>query len=437
MVNSNSDTLEYIESFLEKINNSFNGVKVTPEQKRFLDAINEGYDALRDDQEKLRSLFAKEFQKLQNVGAYPKGINRLHTAIAVLVGFSLTALGGMGLTYWLGGSNLAAWSTSILLIDFVIGAGLGAGVSTPLKQGMKNHYKEVGAKGLVENWIASIIKNRQRSIAKLDAEIDVYMDDLIKGNYRIKEVKQKQGTRYNPFTKKSSTYTKNVKEFKKNFKVLPRGTRRKLNKVINTLNNDYIDISSTSCGFIGKSILTTISQYEEKAKDLKTNYISKMNDCIEMTEKILSLPKPTQKQIKEAYDELVKVSKEFSASVKELTGISSTISDLVNLAKDVQSNIGTDDTEAIINKAIERGNSFITKAESDRKATILTVEIKTKSIELDIQKKIQKLKEANKQKKITKTVVEKEQHENTEVKVIEKEIQKVKEEVTKKKVVKI
>lgn len=436
MANSNSDTLNYIESFLTEVNKMLPSDKLVSEQKRLLDALNEGHDVLCADQEKLKNLFTKEFESLQKIGDYPRVINNYHNAIAFFTGLLLTSLGGLGLTYWLGGSNLAAWSTTILLVDFAIGAGFGAGVSTPLKIGMKNHFKENGKKSFIEKIILARLRERQKGIAKLDAEIELYMNDLLKGQYSPTQTRQKQKTRYNPLTKKSSTYTKNVEEFKKSFKVLPRATRKKLNKAMKALNEDYADISSTSCAFIGKSILTTISEYERKASEIRRAYIPEIQEKARILEEILELSKPTQKQIKEAYEELIKSSEEFNISLKSLSDISTTINKFISLATDVQNNIGTEDTELVINKAIERGNNFLGKSNNDILIEAKQITSEAKSIVVKAQKRIEELKALSKQKRIVKTVVETEQQNVEEINNIEKEIQKAKE-TTKKKTINV
>ena len=200
-------------------------------------------EAAQADVVKLFSLGEVNREKMERHEKYPLAINAYHTGIATVLGSALLSLGFLGTGYLLGGSNMEAWSSSLMLIGAGVGALPGVPVAIVNYLSNRKHFnrQEVEKKkfNFIEKRIMKRVKNKEYANALFAMQIDTNMSQILGGKFSLKEKKTVTKT-----NRKGIVTTKEVEVYKEEYQHLSFWTKRKLNKVINAFNEQYAALNS-------------------------------------------------------------------------------------------------------------------------------------------------------------------------------------------------
>ena len=172
----------------------------TPEEGNLvhqsIQTLIEGYttslDKLEDAQKRIIDICSGNFVKKQKriKESYPKEIKNHHLRVAGIIGSAalLTIAGYLGIS--LGGTNLAVWPDSLLLISLGIGVPVGFAVATPIyavnrkkfdRDNVKNRtHKLKLLKFLdIEQKILQKVETKEQSLADLILATNGKLDEML------------------------------------------------------------------------------------------------------------------------------------------------------------------------------------------------------------------------------------------------------------------
>lgn len=422
MANLKSDVLNNLKVILGKMDHLFPKNQRSKQIDTLLSAADESCKELEVDIHRLKHEFENEANGNTKEESYPREIRRHHNTISGIIGGLLTAGGLFGISYLLGGSNISAWSNFLVLINTGIGAVVGAAVATPIKFANKARFDSKHPKGFMEKRIMKKLNKRKMNATALDSEIGLYVDEIVQGKYNFKENITINKKRFN-LKGQSRIVTREVTQFKQKFKTLSRPTQRRLGKVINSINNNYDDLTQASCAALNQGILDFSFDYEQKSKEILDQSIPTIVEQIKNLEIILSSPSVTQTQIKDGVEAITTLCNSLKTDMNSLSEVSSVLKSLITLGDSLNSNIVESDAKSLSDKAVDKAKQTTAKLDPIVIRDCTAVINSANTVISKANDKLTKIREENKLKRAAKKVVlQNEETNNKKVKEIQDDI---------------
>lgn len=410
------DTIKYFESFLTKFLKD--NPNLSENQKKLVEQLQDGIDAIKENKIDLQNLFDVESSKISKdlASQYPSDIKKFHRGVAGTLGIILLIVTYLGVGFLLGGPNMEAWSQILTVIG--VGGGLvtGTGLTIANAKYSKKHFDKKKPKGFIEKRIMKRLDKRYLANTSLSSDINISLDQIIRGKYKFKEVvtvEKTKNTKNGPVTK-----VEHVVKFTDQFKHLPRRTKRKLNKLIDNIGDNYDKISLAYANIISQSIVEVTKKTNDLIDDIE-DLIKDTEFSIDKTKDELKKEKKTQKGItvagnstKEKANKLIKATKLLESYMKELeTLISIDLSDSQEFV--------IDEHTKKIQKAIEQAKKIMKEAretisESNETLKEANETLKTVKETLDQLKTISKERRKPKERIVKNETVDEEIHEDEE-----------------------
>jgi hypothetical protein len=209
--------------------------------KRLAEQYKDNLATLEGAQSKVISMFSLgevNEKKMKKHEKYPAEIHAYHTAFATVLGGSIITTLYLGTGYLLGGANMEAWSSTLMIIGGTVGAipAIPACITSYVMnkknfdrdtlQGKKLHF--------FEKMIMKRVVKKERAFSLLAAQIQTNLPEILSGEYSITQTRTVTKTK-----KDGKVVTREIEEFKDEYKNLPFFTKRKLKKVIKKVNSEY------------------------------------------------------------------------------------------------------------------------------------------------------------------------------------------------------
>ena len=214
--------------------------------KRLAEQYSENLTSLENAQAKVVSMFSLgevNEKKMKKHEKYPAEINAYHTAFATILGGSILTTLYLGTGYLLGGANMEAWSSTLMIIGGAVGAipAIPVGITSYIMNRKNFDRNTLDKKKLhfFEKRIMKRVKKKERAFSLLAAQVQTNLPEILSGEYSITTTRTVSKTK-----KDGRVVTREVEEYKDEYKHLPFFTRRKLNKVIKQVNSEYSTLTA-------------------------------------------------------------------------------------------------------------------------------------------------------------------------------------------------
>ena len=213
--------------------------------KRLAEQYKDNLATLEGAQSKVISMFSLgevNEKKMKKHEKYPAEINAYHTAFATILGGSILTTLYLGTGYLLGGANMEAWSSTLMIIGGTAGAipAIPVGITSYIMNRKNFDRNTLDKKKLhfFEKMIMKRVKKKERAFSLLAAQVQTNLPEILSGDYSITETRTVTKTK-----KDGKVVTREVEEYKDEYKNLPFFTRRKLKKVIKQVNSEYATLT--------------------------------------------------------------------------------------------------------------------------------------------------------------------------------------------------
>ena len=211
--------------------------------KNLAEQYRENLISLEEAREKVVRLFSLgeiNQTKMERRKQYPTAINAYHTTFSTVLGTAAVAGLFLGGSVLLGGTNMAAWSSSLKLIALLGGAAPGLAIAVGSYIQNRKHFdrneSEKRKINFIERMVLKRVKKRERAYDLLAAQIETAIPSILSDEFSITEKKVVERRRFGFFGPK---VRKEVTVFKEGYRDLPWGIKRKLKKVLKDVGDKH------------------------------------------------------------------------------------------------------------------------------------------------------------------------------------------------------
>ena len=337
MANYESNILKFFEDWFsskEKEKASF-----SDERQANYQQLEFFHNQLKEKVDKLNNLIATSQKEIKN-REYPKEINRLHNRIASLAGGSVGLTTFLLLALSLGGTTPSAWSPIFIAIATTSALSTSAGLAIPLKRAKRKYFDINNPKGR-EKKVLKNLYTRNMNRASVTKDMNISLDDIIKGKYKITE----QTTRVESKINKGVVKNRQVTETKplEQFKGLGNKTIKKILKIKDEITDDFRNLTKGSINMISDDINTFSFNLSAINKRIE-NSISKMRESMDslLKSKLVKKKKAEQKRILlENLEKTLKEASDLNIERQELNKLVDKIHTQLNVNIEKSSNLNT------------------------------------------------------------------------------------------------
>lgn len=259
--------------------------------KRLAEQYSDNLADLENAQAKVISMFKLgevNEEKMRRHEKYPAEINAYHTAFATVLGGSILTTLYLGTGYLLGGANMAAWSSTLMVIGGAVGAVPAIPIAiTSYVMNRKNFDRNTLDKKKLhffEKMIMKRVKKKERAFALLATQVQTNLPEILSGEYAITETKTVKRTK-----RDGTVVTREKEVFKDEYKNLPFFTRMRLRRVIKKVNEEYSTLLAAE-----KELKARVEEIkrqkhaaEEEARKLAEQRTKESQNVVEETETML------------------------------------------------------------------------------------------------------------------------------------------------------
>lgn len=406
MTDTNSNILENVGISLDKLEEIFTKNGMSNEQEKYLNATKRHYNALCENMDDLHKTLKKEAKINETkLPEYPALINLLHSASSTLISGGITTAIALIVLFVLGGGNPEAWSSMLQWIGFGLGAGVAAPIGIAIKSSNKKHFNvdDPKSQGLIERAIVRRLNKKLDNIASIKVSTEGKSDKIIKGDYKLKETITVKKDKKNS---KGQTYTvtKHINQLKEEYKDLPFFTKRKLNKIIESIDESYDGMNKMGTTTLTRGIMDLKSSYKEQYINIRNNHLELIDEKIDDLSQTIESSNVTQKSINEKIKQLSVISRGLGEEMNELGKISTSIKTILELCEDWKNQTENKKYIEQLDSIIQEGKDILEKYDSSIIADSKSIISSVNDIIESAKKKIEEMKANNKSKDVPKVL---------------------------------
>ena len=353
------DTIKYFKSFLTKFLKD--NPNLSENQKKLVEQLQDGLEAIEKNKTDLQNLFDIENSKmLEDLNSlYPSDIRKFHRGVAGIIGAAAFVISYLGVGYLLGGPNIEAWSEILAIIGITGGVVTGTGLTVLDAVVSQKTFDKKKPRGIIEKRIMKNLNKKLLVTSSLNSDINISLDQILRGKYKFKEVvtvEKTRNTKNGPVTK-----VEQVVRFTDQFKHLPRKTKRKLNKLINNMGDNYDKISLAYASIISQGIVEVTNKANALIDDIE-DLIKDTELSIGKTKSEVHKEKKTQKGITVAGNSTKEKAKKLIEATKLLENYMKELDALISIDLDDSREFVVDEHVKKIEKAVVQAKKILKEA---------------------------------------------------------------------------
>ena len=229
--------------------------------KNLAEQYRENLISLEEAREKVVRLFSLgeiNQTKMEKRKQYPTAINAYHTTFSTVLGTAAISGLFLGSSVLLGGTNMAAWSSSLKLIALIASSVPGLAIAVGSYIQNRKHFDRNDAEkrkiNFIERMILRRVKKRERAYDLLATQIETALPSILSDEFSITEKRVVERRKFGLFGPK---VRKEVTVFKEGYKALPWGVKRRLKKVLKDVGDKH------------KSSLTIRKELQARVEEIK------------------------------------------------------------------------------------------------------------------------------------------------------------------------